>query len=58
MTYDGKRPEEMSQTELENALIYCYGHLRQAQHVYQLNSAAIAELSEEMDRRESPKALN
>ena len=60
MTYDGKTTDEMSFEELENALIYCYAHMKDAQSVFELNQAAIVEISEEMQRREQggPKLLN
>jgi hypothetical protein len=52
MLYAGKRPEDLSLEELQGALVYCHQHMQNAERVYQLNHAAMAELSIEIDRRE------
>ncbi len=51
MLFDGKRPEEMTQDELEAAAVYCVRMEREAQKVASLNRAGLVELALEYERR-------
>jgi hypothetical protein len=51
MLYDGKKPEELTQDELEAAAVYCARMKMWAAQVFEQNDAAIQELSEEHFRR-------
>jgi hypothetical protein len=51
MIYDGKRLEEMSNEELEAAAVYCARMKHQAANIFNLNDAALIELSEEYAKR-------
>lgn len=45
MLYDGKRPGELTDEEIEAAVVYCHRMKHWAASVFERNDAAIAELS-------------
>lgn len=49
--YDGKRPEDLTDEELEAAAVYCTRMVQQASQVAELNRAGLAELGLEYERR-------
>lgn len=59
MFYDGKRPEELSNEELEAAAVYCTRMVVQASQIAELNKAGLVELGLEYERRiEMKRTLN
>jgi hypothetical protein len=52
MLYSGKRPEDMTGDELEQAEAYVLRHLQLAHSQYNINLAAYQELAAEQSRRE------
>jgi hypothetical protein len=58
MTFGGKTVDQMSLEELEYALVFCHRHMKECERLYRLNQAGMAEISEEIDRREHPETLN
>jgi hypothetical protein len=51
MLYDGKRPEELSNDEIEAAAVYCHRMKHWAAQVFEQNDAALIELGEEYGKR-------
>jgi hypothetical protein len=51
MLYDGKRPEELSNDEIEAAAVYCTRMKHWAAQVFEQNDAALIELGEEYGKR-------
>jgi hypothetical protein len=51
MLYDGKRPQELSNEELEAAAVYCHRMKHWTAQVFERNDAAIQELSAEYASR-------
>ena len=58
MLFDGKRPEELTDEELEAAAVYCTRAVVQASQVVELNKLGLAELGLEYERRLKREALN
>lgn len=58
MLYDGKRPDELSDDELDAAALYCVRMRDQAKAIVDLNDAGLAELVGEYERRLARGPLN
>lgn len=51
MLYDGKSPQELSDEEIQAAVVYCARMKHWAANVFERNDAAIQELSTEFAKR-------
>jgi hypothetical protein len=51
MLYDGKRPEELSNDEIEAAAVYCHRMKHHHALMFEQHDAALGELGEEYGKR-------